>query len=82
MKVLRLTGNRTLRQEEVKKMKRHISAVGAIVFGMSLFFLGCDERNQGQGVGSAPSEQNRGPVGPSGPQNPERPGKTTEQTNR
>lgn len=58
-------------------MKRQISAVGAMVFAMSLFFVGCDERNRGQGVGSAPSEQNRGPTGPGGPPNPERPDKTT-----
>jgi len=59
-------------------MKRQIPAVGvgAIIFAMSLFFVGCGERNERQGVGSAPSEQNRGPVGPSGPQNPEQPGKT------
>jgi hypothetical protein len=63
-------------------MKRQISAVGAIVFAMSLLLVGCDEQNRGQGVGSAPSDQNRGPVGPGGPQNPERPGKTTEQTNK
>jgi len=60
-----------------EKMKKQISTVGAIVFAMSLFLVGCDEQNRGQGVGSAPSDQNRGPAGPGGPQNPERPEKTT-----
>ena len=60
-------------------MIREMSAVGTIVLATSLLFVGCNgERNEREGIGSAPSEQNQGqPMGPGGPQNPQRPDKTT-----
>jgi len=64
-------------------MKKQVSVVGAIMLAASLSFLGCNDQNEREGIGRAPSEQSRGdPAGPRGPQNPERPDKTTEQTNR
>ena len=59
-------------------MSKHVlSVLGTIVLSASLLFVGCDERNDRQGVGKAPAEPNPGaPVGPGGPANPDRPDKT------
>lgn len=62
-------------------MKNVTSVLGAIVLSASLMFVGCDERNEREGV--APTDQSPAPpVGPGGPANPERPSKTPEKTNR
>jgi hypothetical protein len=62
-------------------MKKYtLSVLGSIVLSASLLFVGCDERNDGQGVGKAPGDANRsapaGPGGPANPANPDRPDKT------
>ena len=70
--------NRETQRKRGENMKREMSAVGAIVLATSLLFVGCNERNEREGIGSAPSEQNQGqPMGPGGPRDPERPNETT-----